>query len=453
VRSLRIMKALRANVVAVAAFLGLVLLGSTIGGYILVNQRLYFPGWVPVIGESHFMLRAELKTGQGILPGQGQAVNVSGVRVGDIAAVELVDGNAVATLRIEERFGRVYPDATLLLRPKTSVKDMVAELDPGSPASGARLESGALLEIDATQPDVNFSDFLETLDADTRDYLKLLVHGGRGALRDGGGRDLANAFRRFQPLARDSARASRLVALRRERLERVMSNFSKLMHELGRHDDELARFVGGSAAVFRRFANQNENLAETIELLPGALDSTNRAFERLDRLGQTMETSFTALRPMASGLAPTLRQLRPFFRDTIPPIRDQLRPFAVEAQPIARELRKPAHDLAATMPELQRFFEVFNAIWDELAYDPPGNGKGDQSYLFYGPWAIHNTNSTLAAQDGIGPVRRGVVLIPCGSLGFLESIASGERNPLLNTLIKLLNAPDAEQLEALGCRG
>lgn len=452
-RGLRLGKALRANVVAAVAFVALVLFSSAVGGYILTNQRLYFPAWVPVIGESHLMLQAELATGQGILPGQGQPVNVSGVKVGDIASVDLVDGKAVATLRIEERFARVYPDATLLLRPKTSVKDMVAELDPGTPASGPRLEDDDLLKISSTLPDVNFSEFLETLDADTMDYLRLLVHGGGRALGDGGGRDLANTFRRFQPLARDSAKAARLVARRRSRLERVMSNFSKLMVELGEHDTELARFVSGNAAVFRRFANQNDNLAETIELLPGALDSTNRAFERIDRLGRTMEASFAELRPMARSLGPTMRQLRPFFRETVPPIRDQLRPFSREAQPIARELRTPARDLAATMPELQRFFEVFNAVWDELAYDPPGDGKGGQGFLFYAPWAIHNTNSTLAAQDGVGPVRRGVVLVPCGSLGFLESIASGERNPLLNTLIKLLNAPDAEQLSALGCEG
>ncbi|MGH2763257.1 MAG: MlaD family protein [Thermoleophilaceae bacterium] len=452
---MRLKKALKANLVASVALVGLVLLGSAAGGYILANQRLNFPGWMPAIGESQFILRAELETGQGILPGQGQPVNISGVTVGDIASVDLVDGKAVATLRIEERFGRgrVYPDATVLLRPKTSVKDMVIELDPGTPAAGAQLEEGALIEIDSTLADVNFADFLSVLDADTRAYLRLLVHGAGDGLRGGGGRDLANTFRRFQPLARDTAKAARLVARRRERLERVMSNFSKLMAELGRHDDEFARFVGGSSAVFRRFANQNENLAETIELLPSALESGNRAFRRIDRLGRAMDATLGGLRPTARALGPTLRQLRPFFRETVAPMRDQLRPFTREARPIARELRKPARDLSASMPELQRFFEVFNALFDELAYDPPGDGKGGQGFLFYVPWAIHNTNSTLAAQDGIGPMRRAVVLIPCGSLGFLQSIAEGDRNPLLNTLIKLLNAPDAEQLAVLGCRG
>ena len=37
-----------------------------------------------MIGETHFELRVQLDSGQGVLPGQGQAVNVSGVRIGDI---------------------------------------------------------------------------------------------------------------------------------------------------------------------------------------------------------------------------------------------------------------------------------------------------------------------------------------------------------------------------------
>ena len=435
-------KALRHNLVASVALVGLVLMGSAIAGYILANQRLNWPAWVPVIGESQFKLEAELETVQGILPGQGQAVNVSGVRVGDIASVDLEEGKAIATLNIEDRFARVYPNATVLLRPKTNVKDMVIELDPGTPAAGPKLESGDRLSSAATASDVNFADFLDTLDADTRDYLKLLVEGAGDGLGDGGGRDLANTFRRFYPLARDARRAAGLVALRRERLKRVMSNFSKLVSELGAHDDELARFVSGSEAVFRRFANQNENLAETIELLPGALDSSNRALKRIDRLGQAMETSFGQLRPAARALGPTLRQLRPFFRDTVPPIRDQLRPFTREVQPIARELRVPARDLARTMPELRKFWDVLNALFDEMAYDPPGKGLGKEGYIFYVPWASHNTNSTLALQDGIGPVRRGIVLTGCGPLQLLDLFErNGTLNPTITTIVRLFNAP------------
>jgi phospholipid/cholesterol/gamma-HCH transport system substrate-binding protein len=224
-----------------------------------------------------------------------------------------------------------------------------------------------------------------------------------------------------------------------------MTNFSKLATELGAHDRELSRFVSGSSAVFRHFANQNENLAATADLLPPALESSNRALAKIDRLGTSLETTLGDLRPTARALGPTLEKLQPFFRQTVAPFRDQLRPFAREARPIAAELTPAARDFAGSMPELRKTFGVLNSAFNELAYDPPGDGIGGQSFLFFGAWASHNTNSMLAQQDGIGPVRRSVLFVGCESLKLIEAIGKNERlNPQLTTLVKLLNAPTRE---------
>jgi len=437
-------KAFRSNTKAAVALIGLIVLGCAVGSYILSNQRLNPPAWIPVVGEDTFEFKAEVESAQGILPGQGQSVNVSGIKVGDIASVHLEDGQAIATLRLEDRFSVIYPNASILLRPKTGLKDMVVELDPGSPSSGDPLDEGATLSTEQTNADVNFEEFLSSLDGDTQDYLKLLVGDAGRTLRKGGGRNLANTFRRFQPLSRDFAKANRYVVQRREKLKRVIHNFSAIVTEIGAHDKELARFVGANAAVFRRFANQNENLAETIELLPATLQSSNTALAKIDKLGRSMESTFTNLRPTARALGPSLKQLPPFFSKTAPVIQKQLRPFTEEVQPIARELRSPAKALAKSTPDLVKFTEVFNALFNELAYDPPGKENG---FLFYLPWANHNTNSTVGAQDGISTLRRGLIMASCAQLQTLESIAgpapnTGKpRNQYLSTLIKLLNAP------------
>jgi phospholipid/cholesterol/gamma-HCH transport system substrate-binding protein len=146
-----------------------------------------------------------------------------------------------------------------------------------------------------------------------------------------------------------------------------------------------------------------------------------------------------------------LKQLRPFFAKTAPVIQKQLRPFTEEVQPIARELRAPANALAKSTPDLVKFTEVFNALFNELAYDPPGKGKGKNGYLYYLPWANHNTNSTVSGQDGISTLRRGMVMLSCSQLNTLESFSGPSeftgklRNPYLATLIKLLNAPRLEE--------
>src|SRR5438128_2209025 len=139
-------RAIRTNLKAVIALAAIWTVSLLVGGYIVAHQRIHPPAWVPLVGQDDFVLNARLTSVAGILPGQGQAVTVSGVRVGDIASVSLKDGLAVAKLRIKRKYAEhIYPDATVLLRPKTGLKDMVAQLEPGSAEAGPPLKEGATL--------------------------------------------------------------------------------------------------------------------------------------------------------------------------------------------------------------------------------------------------------------------------------------------------------------------
>jgi phospholipid/cholesterol/gamma-HCH transport system substrate-binding protein len=439
-------KILTGQLRAAIALVLVVLTGLVSGSIILAHQRINPPSWLPLVGKPEFILRAQLTSVQGVLPGQGQAVTISGVRVGQIGSVDLVNGAAVATLRIEKRYAHIYPNATVLLRPKTPLKDMVAEVDPGTPASGRPLASGTLLRTDHTQADVNLDEVLASLDRDTRDYLTLLVTDGARALAGHSGRDLAQVFRRFDPLSRHVAQASRLVAERRVRLKRLVGNLSKLSTELGARNQDIATFVRSSAAVFRRFANQTGNLQKTVELLPAALQTSNVALAKAERLGRTLRSTAVNLDPAARSLAPALSQVKPFFKATTPVFRDSIRPFARDARPTTRELIPATARLAQATPKLTELTGVLNSLVNELAY----KSKSANSFLFYVPWASHDTNSVMATQDGIGPLRRGMILVSCTSLGLLDKLASPARNPTLATLIQLLGVPKTEAVCGAG---
>src|ERR687897_3325553 len=143
-------KAIRDHLRDFLAILGLLVV-ALIATYIIVqNQRLR----IPVLEEKPFQLKAEMETAQAVTPGQGQTVRVAGVRVGDIAKVEYEDGNAVVTMDIDRKFLPVYQDATVLLRPKTGLKDMFLELDPGTQAAG-EYEEDERIPVSNTAPDVN----------------------------------------------------------------------------------------------------------------------------------------------------------------------------------------------------------------------------------------------------------------------------------------------------------
>jgi phospholipid/cholesterol/gamma-HCH transport system substrate-binding protein len=97
-----------------------------------------------------------------------------------------------------------------------------------------------------------------------------------------------------------------------------------------------------------------------------------------------------------------------------------------------------AHQLAQATPHLGTLATELNKIVNELAYKP----KNGQSYLFYLPWANHDTNSVLSTQDGVGPIRRSLILFSCGSLELLKDLANPKNNPTLATVIQLLTTPN-----------
>src|ERR1700735_5098259 len=142
---------------AFVAVVSMILVAAFVGGYILSHENLKLPGWVPVLGKSYFTLKGNFQTAQAVTPGQGQAVTIAGAKIGEIASVDLSNGVAVVTMHLTPKYAkdRIYRNATMLLRPKTQVKDETVEVNPGAPSSGA-LESGATVPLSQTAPDGNF---------------------------------------------------------------------------------------------------------------------------------------------------------------------------------------------------------------------------------------------------------------------------------------------------------
>ena len=415
-----------------AAIVGLVVLAGAVSLYILDNQRLTAPGWVPVLGEDFFEFDAEFSNAQAVTPGQGQTVNVAGVPVGDIARVRLDEGRAVVGLRISDGDVTVYKDAKMLLRPKTGLKDMAVQLDPGTPGAG-ELEEGARIPVGQTQPDVNLDEVLAALDSDTRDYLRILLGEGAEGLR-GRRKDLADTFRRFEPLGRDLRAINEQLARRRQNVKRVIHNCSLLAEELGGKDDQLAELVDSSNAVFSALAEQEADIRATVRELPAALTETRTALDKAGTLASELGPASEALRPAARALAPALRETRPFLRRTTPVIRDQLRPLVRAANPVVTELRPAMRDLAAISPDLRESLGILNRALNMVAYNPPGEEEG---YLFWMSWVNHLGASIFSTQDAHGPIRRGLFMANCNALDVVDNVA--QVNPSLSVIVALLN--------------
>jgi phospholipid/cholesterol/gamma-HCH transport system substrate-binding protein len=434
--------AIRKHLADFLAIIGLLIIAIAVSAVILSHQRLTLPGWVPFIGKSFFTLNAEMTSAQAVTPGQGQTVNIAGVQVGQISSVRLKDGRAIVGMKIEKRYDRIYRNASILLRPKTGLKDMVAELTPGTKDAG-RLPDGGTIPISQTLPDVNLDEILSSLDADTRDYLTLLLNDGAQGL--GGkqhGRELGQTIRRIEPTAIYAKRVNAALATRRQNLARVIHNFSLLTDALGRSDTQLANFVENNNAVFEALAAQDHNLRATLQELPSALTVTQSALGKAHAMADQLGPTLQALRPGARALGPSLRQSRPFLRQTTPIIRDQLRPFSRAALPTVRQLRPAMRDLSAATPDLTGVFKVVNYALNELTYNPPS--PTDEGFEFWFAWANHIGDTVFSTQDAHGPIRRGLIVLSCQTAQILKAVAASNRQ--LGTLVDLLNAPSTSQI-------
>jgi phospholipid/cholesterol/gamma-HCH transport system substrate-binding protein len=443
-------RAIRKHLKDFLAIIVLIVVSAAVAVVILSHQRLTLPGWVPFIGKSFFTLKAEFSTAQAVTPGQGQTVDIAGVAIGQISTVNLVDGRAVVTMKVKKKYASlIHPDATALLRPKTGLKDMIVELEPGT--RGRPVASGFTIPVSATAPDVNLDELLASLDADSRDYLQLLVNGAGTALAGNGGKELAAAFKRFDPTTRDLRKINGLLSKRSENVRSVVHNFSSLSQAIAGKDKQLATLVDASNTAFGALADQDANLRRTLQLLPGALSDTNKALSSTTQFANQLGPTLQALRPGARALGPALKATQPFLRKTTPVIAKQLRPFTKDALPTITALRPAANDLASATPNLTTTGKVVNVLLNELAYNPPGNGVGQEGYLFWLAWANHDANAVFSTQDAMGSVRRGLLVLSCSSV--LQLNAIGKVNPTLGTLVKLLNLPICPSQAGAGSQG
>ena len=431
------------------AIAGLAILGTAIGVYILNQQSLRFP----LVQEKPKQIKVELANAQAVQPGQGQTVRVAGVEVGRIADVELEDGMAVVTLDIKKEYDNlIRRDATALLRPKTALKDMFVEVDPGK---GEPVDEGGRIQVANSLPDIDPDEVYAALDADTRPYLKLLVAGAGKGLRERGD-DLREVFRRFEPIHKDLARVTRASAERRGALKELIHDYGLLMTELGKHPQDLRRLVTASRSVFDELADEDDAISASVAQLPASLRASERALTQVQQFAPVLRSSLESLREPIRKLPATNEAVIPFLKQTEPVIQTQIRPFVRAARPWTDDLRLAAEGTAKAMPDLRRSFGELNRFFNIGAFNPGGaeglDGKSiseqrqrQEGFLYWLAWVSQNGSSLFSSADGQGPWRRVTICgVPAAALtGIVNGVIAdiGESNPGLADQLTGITSP------------
>ena len=268
----------------------------------------------------------------------------------------------------------IHPDATLLLRPKTSLNDMVVEVDPGT--EGETPSEGSTIPLAQTEPNINPDAFLATLDADTREYLPLLLEGGGRGL--GGQRHASSrpACAASSPSPTTSpGSAARWRSGARTRAASI-HNFRLLTDELGRHDAELARL----RRLLQRGARQLRQPAgrdpESLQRVPADPAGDPERPRQLQPLSRSLRPALLALIPQAQALKPALEATQQLFtRDAVadprpdpalhPPDPADRSATWTRRRAAGQDRRRPRATPSPTS----------TALLNELAYNPPGSSR------------------------------------------------------------------------------
>ena len=293
----------------------------------------------------------------------GSPVRIAGVDVGKVQEVKAHEENpdaAVVVLQIDEDGLPLHEDATAKIRPRIFLEgNFFVDLESGSP-SAPELEDGGTIAVTQTASAVQLDEVLTSLQSDTRQDLKDVLHALAVALNS---EPTAAEDRDADPSARgetaaesfndaydDIPEAERSTAQVLEAflgtepgrdLSRLIDGTARTTGALIRNENALRGLITNFNTTMAAFASESGNLRRSIRELPLTLASANQALASLNE-------SFPATRAFAREILPGVRETPATIEAALPWI-DQARPLMGR-----NELGGVAAELAPASAELAR---------------------------------------------------------------------------------------------------
>ncbi len=259
-------------------------------------------------------------------------VRIAGVDVGEVTGIQHIGGNSPATLvtmSIARKGLPIHADATTNIRPRLFLEgNYYINLQPGTPQAPP-LSSGATLSSPHNSGPVQLDRVLSALNSNARANLQTLLQGLGSALnqvptaaqdasQDPSQRGLTagQSLNRSLKYSANAFKASAIVdqAFLGERphdLSGAVAGTEKFFSGLAADQGRLSDLVTTFNATMRALANRQQDLSDTIGLLPGTLEATNNALGPL-------QASFGPTRRFAAAILPGVKQTGPTIAAGLP---------------------------------------------------------------------------------------------------------------------------------------
>ena len=402
-----------------AILIGLIIVGSACGFYILLQQRLPNPF------QSFYTVNGAFSSAAAVVPGLGEPVNVAGVHVGEITDTSLANGHGIIHMEIDPgKMPHLFRDAHADLVPNTPLMDMQVNIDPGTKAAGI-LPVGATIPVGMTTTPTESDDLLDALDTDTRTWFTSLITELNNGTQ-GRGQDLRQLLMNLGPTAKQLRTIGDLLAGRRGEIRALVHNLGMLTDATSAKDAQLTQVITAGNTTVQALATQDVALRAAVDKLPGTLQTTRQTLSDLTGFANQLGPTATALIPTARKLPTTLRDASTVVKGAAVLPLNKIPAFENAVLPLAGQLGPIATGLTKAIPPLTDSFKVLGYTTNELGYNGGGKNPG---FLYWLAWFAHNANSFISNADANGPVWRTLLLTDCASL---KSFSFG---PLLTGLL------------------
>lgn len=245
---------------------------------------------------------------------KGNLVEVGGLGVGTVKAIELTNSNlAEVTLEVtDEDLLPLRRGTRAFVRvPSVSgVAQRYVALHPG-PQSAPALRDGDVIPATDAQPAVDLDAMLSTLDADTRSKLQGVIRGGALAYAGDGRRGLNEAIKYLNPaLSQIDATLGELVA-DRAALQKFIVASSNVVSAVADRRDDLEAGLAAAATTTGALAAERRALQRVLASAPPTLNQASRTLREFGSTLDVVTPTARAARPVAPRLSRLLTTATP----------------------------------------------------------------------------------------------------------------------------------------------
>lgn len=329
---------------------------------------------------------------------EGNDVRSSGVLVGSVSSIELVDGKARVELDLVDGVLPIHQDATLTVRPVNLLGENFVDLDAGSPDK-PYLEPAVIPESQV-EAAVGLQDVLDTFQAPTAASLAAIVT-ALGEGMDANGGEVAAAIQALAPAMESSEALGKLLSGQNRVLTDLVATADPIAAALASDGGAtLDRLIASTTQVLSSLAVQEQALEQTLVELPGTLVSAQRTLAQFGGVAGEVTPTLRAIRPITGNLTEVVDELKAFAAAADPAL-GSLEPVLTEANDLLDQAAPVVAQLADAGPDLRSAAASLRPVGRELLDE---NLYGVMEFVR--KWAL-STNG----RDGISHYFRGVVYV------------------------------------------